>query len=66
MPKTYPRYADHNRVICFNCDSPLGSKGIISKTGMAPGNGEYLQRCKHCGMFTCYDLETVRVRSDAL
>lgn len=56
MPKTFPKYRDHNLVLCFNCDSPLGSCGIVSRSDMAPGNGEFLQHCKRCGMFTCYDL----------
>lgn len=56
MPKTYPKYRDHNSVLCFNCDSPLGDQGIVSRSGLNPGNGEFLQRCKRCDMFTCYDL----------
>lgn len=51
----FPKYPSHEAVRCFRCDVPLQSPPLDD--GYGAKNGQWKQRCRHCNMFTYYDLE---------
>jgi hypothetical protein len=55
MTKNFPKYPTHETASCFNCDGDFDGS-YWSKSGYAPGRGEFLQSCRKCGMSTWYDL----------
>jgi hypothetical protein len=55
MTKTFPKFASHAEVSCFNCEGDLIGDYVFS--GHAQGGGEFVQHCEKCRMSTWYDIK---------
>jgi hypothetical protein len=56
MTKRFPVFPSHEVASCFNCGGDFGPDGYWHLSGHAPGQGEFAQDCRKCGMVTWYDL----------